>query len=47
MKECIEKMKKEYSAPQMEVMDCKAQELLSGSDDPTNIDVCIEGSENC
>ena len=33
MKEYIEKMKKEYSAPQIEVVDCKAQALLSGSDE--------------
>ena len=43
MKEFNEKMKKEYTAPQMEVLDCKAQELLSGSDNPDNGDVCIEG----
>ena len=45
MKEYIEKMKKEYTAPQMDVLDCKAQELLSGSDDPPSGDVysCTEG----
>lgn len=33
MKECIEKMKKEYTAPQMEVMDCAVQSILCSSDD--------------
>ena len=28
MKECIEKMKKEYAAPQMEVMSLDVQEAL-------------------
>lgn len=42
MKEFNEKMKKEYSAPQMEVMDCAVQSFLCGSD-PDNGDVCIEG----
>lgn len=31
MKECIEKMKKEYTAPQMEVMDCKVEGFLCNS----------------
>jgi hypothetical protein len=31
MKECIEKMKKEYTAPQMEVLDCAVQSILCGS----------------
>ena len=41
MKEFVEKMKKEYSAPQMEVMDCKVQgSLLEGSDEgPADGDV--------
>ena len=34
MKEFNEKMKKEYTAPQMEVMDCKVQGFLCGSDEP-------------
>ena len=42
MKECIEKMKKEYTAPQMEVMDCAVQSILCGSDEgPSNGDVCF------
>ena len=45
MKEFNEMMKKEYSTPQMEVMDCKAQELLSGSDIPGG-DIECEGA-NC
>ncbi len=31
MKECIEKMKKEYSAPQMEVLDYEVQGFLCSS----------------
>ena len=32
MKEFNEKMKKEYATPQMEIMDCKVQGFLCGSD---------------
>ena len=46
MKEFNEMMKKEYSTPQMEVMDCKAQELLSGSDDIPGGDVEVVPGEN-
>ena len=48
MKEFNEKMdsKKEYTAPQMEVLDCKAQELLSGSDDVVDVEDCT-GSLEC
>ena len=49
MKEFNEKMdsKKEYTAPQMDVLDCKAQELLSGSDDiPGGGDVEVVPGEN-
>ena len=46
MKELNEKMKKEYATPQMEVMDCKAQELLSGSDDGGIVEDCT-GSPEC
>ena len=42
MKEYIEKMKKEYSAPQIEVVDCKAQALLSGSDAPEGPEVILD-----
>ena len=44
MKEYVEKMKKEYSAPQMEVVDHVVQGFLCGSDVG---DVCVEGSEGC
>ena len=40
MKECIGKMKKEYSAPQMEVMDCAVQSFLCDSA-PKEVDVCL------
>ena len=44
MKECIEKMKKEYSAPQMEVLDFKIQGVLCGSDvTPPGGDVEYDG----
>ena len=48
MKECIEMMdsKKEYTAPQMDVLDCKAQELLSGSDNGGDVWNCT-GSPEC
>ena len=39
MKECIEKMKKEYTAPQMEVMDCAIQSILCQSSAPDGLDV--------
>lgn len=47
MKECIEKMKKEYTAPQMEVLDCKAQELLSGSDEGGDVTYCSDSDPDC
>ena len=40
MKEFNEKMKKEYTAPQMEVMDCKVQGFLCDST-PGGGDVCF------
>lgn len=43
MKEFNEKMKKEYSAPQMEVMDCAVQSFLCGSDDGGIVEKCTEG----
>jgi len=44
MKEFNEKMdsKKEYTAPQMEVMDCAVQSFLCGSDDIPGGDVEID-----
>ena len=45
MKEFNEKMdsKKEYTAPQMEVLDGAVQSFLCASGDDDNGDVCIEG----
>ena len=45
MKECIEKMKKEYSVPQMEVLDCAVQGSLLDGSTPGGGDVesCTEG----
>ena len=40
MKECIEKMKKEYTAPQMEVMDCAVQSILCESSGDVICDDC-------
>lgn len=42
MKEFNEKMKKEYTAPQMEVMDCAVQSILCASDDAPSGDVIAE-----
>lgn len=42
MKEFNEKMKKEYTAPQMEVMDCAVQSFLCGSDVPPGGDIVNE-----
>lgn len=44
MMEYIEKLntKKEYTAPQMEVVSCDVQRFLCDSGD-----VCIDGSEGC
>ena len=44
MKECIEKMKKEYTAPQMEVMDCAVQSILCGSNDGGDVEIDNGGS---
>ena len=42
MKECIEKMKKEYTAPQMEVLDGAVQSFLCASCDDCVVDVELE-----
>ena len=42
MKECIEKMKKEYTAPQMEVLDGAVQSFLCASCDDCGGDIVHE-----
>lgn len=42
MKEFNEKMKKEYSAPQMDVMDCKVEGFLCNSDPGDTGDVIVD-----